>query len=717
MDYSNNELELAYDIIENTGTSLFLTGKAGTGKTTFLRRLRERTQKNIVVLAPTGIAAINAGGQTIHSFFQLSFSPFVPGVGMAEGRKGRYRFSKDKLAVIRNVDVIVIDEISMVRADLLDAVDDALKRHRRNDKPFGGVQMLLIGDLAQLPPVVKEDEWQLLGQYYETPYFFSSLALAATSYEIIELKKVYRQEEGEFLDLLNQIRSDDVDWDTIEDLNRRYIPDFKAPEGEKWIRLVTHNLQADRINEASLAKLPGKARVYTAKMSGDFPEYSNPADMELSLKTGAQVMFLRNDSSGESRYYNGMIGEVTELKENAVTVMSASDGAIIEVKPDTWENTKYQIDPVTNGLKETVTGQYTQIPLRKAWAITIHKSQGLTFDHAIIDASASFAHGQTYVALSRCRTLEGLVLDRPLTLRSVICDRTVTDFLHNHLKDRPDSYKCEQLRRDYLSELTDELFDFSGIMRAADSMERTMKMHFYTTYPALTRQWSDERERLASEVIEVSRRFAGQYHRMIAQEAEAEALQERVRKGAEYFLRSLDTLKQLLADTPLEHDSKDVTEMVKRQGGELRELLTVKEMTLLQTADYGMTTAGYLKTKRMATGALDNEKRRAVVNKRRKGLPGGSQDGAPATMAQKRTVPTDDNLNPELYETLKAWRLNRANGQPAFTVASNRQLLTVSNALPADEAELLSLSGIGKSFLSKYGKEMLEMVDKYIRRE
>ena len=312
---NNPEIALAWQFIENTGTHLFLTGKAGTGKTTFLRKLRAESPKRMIVLAPTGIAAINAGGVTIHSFFQVPFAPYVPESSFSADGKATYRFryGKEKINIIRSIDLLVIDEISMVRADLLDSVDAVLRRFRDRNKPFGGVQLLMIGDLQQLSPVVKDDEWQMLRKYYDTPYFFSSQALKQTEYCTIELKKVYRQNDGTFLELLNRIRENRCDGQVLEALNRRYIPNFVPDKEEGYIRLVTHNYQAQRINDHELEQLPGRSYAFRAKIDGKFPEYSYPTDEVLELKRGAQVMFVKNDISGEHRYYNGMIGEVTAV--------------------------------------------------------------------------------------------------------------------------------------------------------------------------------------------------------------------------------------------------------------------------------------------------------------------------------------------------------------------------------------------------------------------
>ena len=424
---NNPELQLAWQFIENTGTHLFLTGKAGTGKTTFLKRLREHTPKRMVVLAPTGIAAINAGGVTIHSFFQISFAPFVPETTFNSAQI-QYRYSQEKRNIIRSMDLLVIDEISMVRADLLDAVDATLRRYRNREKPFGGVQLLMIGDLQQLAPVVRDSEWSLLRNYYETPYFFASRALRETTYMTIELEKVYRQNDTFFLSLLNKIRENKADDEVLNELNQRYQQGFQPPKEEGYIRLTTHNNQAQQVNDRELASLPGKPYHFRAEVTGTFPEYTYPADEILTIKEGAQIMFLKNDVSLEKRYYNGMIGEVVAVNDSEIYVKEKGSEEDFLLLPEEWGNYKYVLNEETKEITEVIEGTFRQYPIRLAWAITIHKSQGLTFERAIIDARNSFAHGQTYVALSRCKTLEGLVLESPLRKEAIISDSVVDNF-------------------------------------------------------------------------------------------------------------------------------------------------------------------------------------------------------------------------------------------------------------------------------------------------
>jgi ATP-dependent exoDNAse (exonuclease V) alpha subunit len=422
----NRELELAEEFVRHTNCHIFLTGKAGTGKTTFLHAIKSKTPKRLVVTAPTGVAAINAGGVTLHSFFQLPFGPFLPG---GEVHTGQHRIRREKKNLIRSLDLLVIDEISMVRADLLDGVDSVLRRYRRSDLPFGGVQLLMIGDLHQLAPVVKQAEWQMLKEHYATPYFFSSAALGRTELIPIELKHIYRQSDPRFIELLNRVRDNRLDPEILRQLNARHIPGFTPKAGEGIITLCTHNSGADAINAAKLEALKGRGRRFDAEAEGDFPEHAYPTAGTLEVKMGAQVMFIRNDMSADKRYFNGKIGEVTGIASDRIEVLCPGDREPITVEKSTWENIEYTVDPATAEISQKVIGTFRQYPLKLAWAITIHKSQGLTFDKAVIDAQAAFAHGQVYVALSRCRTLEGLVLSAPLTGVAIQTDRAVQRFV------------------------------------------------------------------------------------------------------------------------------------------------------------------------------------------------------------------------------------------------------------------------------------------------
>ena len=425
MERGNFELDVARFIVEKTDMSLFLTGKAGTGKTTFLREVVHYTKKKCIVLAPTGIAAVNAGAMTIHSFFQFGLGPFVQGVIEP---KSDFRINKSKLELIRHLQLLIIDEVSMVRADLMDHIDVELRRIRRNSKPFGGVQLLMIGDLQQLPPIAHGGEDELLRQYYKTLYFFSSAALKSMKYSCIELKNVYRQTDMHFIDILNHARNCTLTSQDISDLNARYIPGFSPKPEDGYIRLMTHNRQVDYVNETELEKLDSKPYTFVAAVTGTFPEESYPTANSLTLKKGAQVMFIKNDP--ERRFINGTLGEVKSIDKNSIAVRLAESGTVIDVEPMEWQNIRYQFDEESKEISSKQIGRFKQYPLKAAWAITVHKSQGLTFDKAIIDVHAAFSPGQAYVALSRCRTLDGLVLSSPVSASVFMRDNAVNAYMN-----------------------------------------------------------------------------------------------------------------------------------------------------------------------------------------------------------------------------------------------------------------------------------------------
>ena len=430
MEDRNFEIELARFIVEKTRRSLFLTGKAGTGKTTFLMDITRHTKKKHIVLAPTGVAAVNAGAMTIHSFFQFGLGAYVPGVVAPQTG---YLIRKAKLDLIRNLDLIIIDEISMVRADLLDHIDAELRRIRRSYLPFGGVQLLMIGDLQQLPPIAHGEEEMILRQHYKSLYFFDCKALQNLEYSCIELKNVYRQNDSHFVDILNRARIGRLTPEDIDELNARYLPRFMPRPEDNYIRLVTHNRMVQNVNEGEMTKLDGDEYAFDAKVTGTFPAESFPTAERLVLKKGAQVMFIKNDP--DKRFINGTLGEVCYLYKDKIKVRIADTGVTIDVEPMEWENIRYQLDETDKTVHSTTIGKFKQYPVRPAWAITIHKSQGLTFDRAIIDARAAFSPGQAYVALSRCRSLEGIVLSSPLRASAFMTDTTIDDFLQSRLAD------------------------------------------------------------------------------------------------------------------------------------------------------------------------------------------------------------------------------------------------------------------------------------------
>lgn len=683
---NNPEIALAWQFIENTGTHLFLTGKAGTGKTTFLRRLKAESPKRMIVLAPTGIAAINAGGVTIHSFFQVPFAPYVPESSFSADGKASYRFryGKEKINIIRSIDLLVIDEISMVRADLLDSVDAVLRRFRDRNKPFGGVQLLMIGDLQQLAPVVKDDEWQMLRKYYDTPYFFSSQAL-----------------------------------------NRRYIPNFVPDKEEGYIRLVTHNYQAQRINDHELEQLPGRSYAFRAKIDGKFPEYSYPTDEVLELKRGAQVMFVKNDTSGEHRYYNGMIGEVTAVSADGIEVRSKGSDATFLLQEEEWTNAKYVLDEETKEITEDIEGTFRQYPLKLAWAITIHKSQGLTFERAVIDASASFAHGQTYVALSRCKTLEGVVLSAPLSARAIINDNAVETFTMEARRNEPDEKRFRSLQQTYFLELLSGLFDFQPMEQALRRYVRLIDEHLYKLFPKQLAACKEEVERFHDKVTKVAQKFGIQYTRLIdtAQDYAADpTLQGRIHSAATYFQEQLQPLDAVMAST-VTSDNKELKKKLRDAMEELEAMFDLKTDLLDYVLENGFHVAGYLKQKALLS--IDDSASQKGKGKGRSAAAKEGQGSSKQADKEKRPrerkrdaaaveVPTDV-LHPELYNRLVAWRNAEASalGLPVYTVIQQKAILGISNLLPSDKAMLVRIPYFGKKGVEKYGDVILEMVRVY----
>ena len=714
----NTEIELAWQCIENTGSHLFLTGKAGTGKTTFLRKLKEKSPKRMIVVAPTGIAAINAGGVTIHSFFQLSFAPYIPESKFTSAQSP-YKFGKEKISIIRSMDLLVIDEISMVRADLLDAVDAVLRRYRDKHKPFGGVQLLMIGDLQQLAPVVKESDWALLGEYYDTSFFFGSHALKETEYITIQLQKVYRQSDDVFVSLLNRIRTNDIDNQVLAELNKRYIPNFQPDEDEGYIRLTTHNYQAQRVNEQQLAALPGQSFNFKAAIEGNFPETAYPADMDLQLKKGAQIMFIKNDSSGEGRYYNGKIGIVTGVGRDHIIVLGKGDSKDFALSHEEWTNSKYTLNPATKEITEEVEGIFKQYPIRLAWAITIHKSQGLTFERAIIDANMSFAHGQVYVALSRCKTLEGMVLGSPLTRDSVINDDSISDFTRTVENSFPDKNRLNELQRLYYYELLCEQFGFSNIKRHFSQLLRLLDEFLYDLYPKTLQGYKIHFERFQNEIEKVASAFQGRYAELMLSPdyAQDPVLNERLTSGARYFQEKVeDILHVLIRKTQIELDNKELRKRFEEAFFALKELVQIKQGTLEYTAENGFTVSGYLKNKAHIIVTLSTP---TPVTKKgqTKSAVKKTKTSVASSKVEKVEVSSDID-HPELYKVLVRWRNAEAAkaGLPVYTILRQKAILGIVNTLPTTTAELDRIPFFGAKVLEKYGEEVIRMVEAYMKK-
>ncbi len=484
LDKENVEFNNAAEFVRHTDKLVYLTGKAGTGKTTFLKYIRGTTDKNTVVLAPTGVAAINAGGVTIHSFFQIPLGPFVPNDSRlrtnAAGSENKetiyttFKYSEDKRKIIQNLEVLIIDEISMVRADMLDVIDKILGVFRQKPYlPFGGVQVILIGDTFQLPPIADNEQWRILSQFYKTPFFFSSKVIEQNTPLYIELKKIYRQNEQEFIDLLNRVRVNQVSQNDFSILNAKYNPTFSG-NGNDYIILATHNNIVNETNLTKLNQLETELFTFEANVSGTFPDKHKPTDHYLKLKVGAQIMFVKNDTGEIKRYYNGKIGKIKELQESSIIVIFDNESEV-EVERTEWNNIKYTYDKKQKKIVEEIIGTFEQFPIRLAWAITVHKSQGLTFEKVIADLGRAFASGQVYVALSRCTSFSGLMLKTQLNNYAIKTDPRVIEFAKN---ETPGTLVTEQLntcKADFYYKKAREAFGKGKIKSAFDFFKRALK--------------------------------------------------------------------------------------------------------------------------------------------------------------------------------------------------------------------------------------------------
>lgn len=685
----DRQFDLAEKYVEETSVSLFLTGKAGTGKTTFLRYIVERTSKRCVVLAPTGVAAVNARGSTIHSFFSLPLCPYLPDVPELKTEyqmpERLRKLKKEKVKIIRTLDLLIIDEVSMVRADLMDAVDATLRRYRRSSKPFGGVQLLMIGDAQQLSPVVTEADRPFLEKVYASPYFFSSKALQRLPYLTIELQTIYRQADAAFIEILNAVRDALVTPWQLKCLNSR----VGAPAGDDWIRLTTHNAQADGINARRMDALSGEMQVYPADIEGEYPESLYPAAVELSLKEGARVMFIRNDTDG--RFYNGKLGTVSALGPDVISVTD-DDGREIDLERVDWENLNYALNPESGEIEQEVKGVFRQFPLRPAWAVTIHKSQGLTFDHVVIDAGAAFAFGQVYVALSRCRSLEGISLATPINRSLLLSDEDVAAFNASFPPEERVAGELDRFRQDYELEQVCACFDFEELRRMVLSLRKVWKDSALPgTYSAQTRKL-DEAADAVVDLEAVAARFRRQLQALRNDPARRA---ERISKACEYFLPLVEGLG-LETILSVEVDNAEVRKRIKNLGAELLPQLQIHRDTLREVSAEGFDVQTY-RNVRLAALLEDGKKPRKAT--------------ARAKPVETRDV-YNDNRHPELVEKLIDWRREKARelGVPAYIVLHQKTLLGIADAKPDSRAQLLEVWGFGPELWKKYGMEILKVL-------
>ncbi|MEO6347493.1 MAG: HRDC domain-containing protein [Aquaticitalea sp.] len=690
---SNKELDLAWEFVNNTNQCIFLTGKAGTGKTTFLHNLKRDSLKRLVVVAPTGVAAINAKGVTIHSFFQMPFGPILPDADFNNSPAFSRKFGKTKINIIKSMDLLVIDEISMVRADLLDGIDKTLRRFRNRNKVFGGVQVLMIGDLQQLSPVIKENEWQLLKPFYKTGYFFSSNVYQECKAITIELNHIYRQENPKFIEILNEIRNNTLSQTSAVALNRRYIKDFKPDPKEGYIALTTHNNRADQVNSAELNALTSEAYSYLAKLEGKFPEYAFPNQEELKLKVGAQVMFIKNDSSPEKRYFNWKIGKVILLDKDEVVINCPDDDFNIVTTPEVWENINYNVNPETKAITEDKIGSFTQMPLRLAWAITIHKSQGLTFEKAIIDAQGAFAHGQTYVALSRCKTLEGLVLKNKIDSNQIINDQQVISFTKKTERQQPNEDVLQLAQKTFQLDSINEIFDFYEILYPINRLLDIYYKNRGSIQGNVDAPLIKMKEGITN-FLKISTGFKGQ----LAQISESKALpetnatiQERFKKANSYFKTETEkSIVEALKDLNYSTDNKAIENDLVKNLDLIEELLAIK-ISYFNGFTQGFSTQTFLELRAKSVFLKKDKPKKA------------------------RKSVIDGTVNIELFEQLRELRneIAHKNDLIHYQIFTQKALYEICEVLPVTKKQLLDINGFGKVRVEKYGSQILEVIRAY----
>ena len=689
----NLELDLAWNFVNNTDRNVFLTGKAGTGKTTFLHKLKMQSLKRMVVVAPTGVAAINAKGVTIHSFFQMPFGPILPDTDLNTSTGFNRKFNKTKINIIKSMDLLVIDEISMVRADLLDGIDKTLRRFKNKNKVFGGVQVLMIGDLQQLSPVIKEQEWDLLKHVYKNGFFFSSHVYQQCNAITIELKHIYRQENPKFINILNEIRNNNLSEAAATELNKRYIPDFIPEPDAGYISLTTHNNKAEATNKTELNKLKTKSFTYKADVDGKFPEYAYPNKEHLELKVGAQVMFVKNDSKPEKRYFNGKIGKIILLDADEVIVHCPDDDFNIDVTPEIWENINYSVDSETKAITEEKIGSYTQIPLRLAWSITIHKSQGLTFEKAIIDAQGAFAHGQTYVALSRCKSLEGLVLKSKIHSSQIISDVNVISFNKEAEQNEPDETVLKTSQINFQLDLVSEVFEFYPLLYPANRILDIYYKNRTVIEGPIENTFVTIKDTIAN-FLKVSNGFNTQLKQLSEIEGlveESDIIQERFKKAIGYFKKESETkIIALLKVFGFTTDNQTIGSEITKHLDSFEELLAVKLLYF--------------------NGLTEGFKSKHFLELRAKSVFNGNEK-----LKKPRKAIVDGTSNVVLFEKLRILRNDIAQEKDLihYQIFAQKTLYEMCETLPTTKQDLLKVNGMGKTRVEKYGMAILKVIKAY----
>jgi PIF1-like helicase/HRDC domain len=677
--------QLILQFVQQTSSPIFLTGKAGTGKTTLLAKIRSTTKKKYVVIAPTAVAAINAGGVTIHSFFQVPQGPLPPPAQLAPAEFSPKNFSSEKSKIIKALELLIIDEISMVRADTLDYINRTLQFIRGNKLLFGGVQLLMTGDLYQLPPVFQND-WHLLARHYQSPYFFDSISLRNSQLITFELQKVYRQTDQEFIDILAGVRSGSISEKLLERLNGQYLENLDEVELSNYVTLTTHNPLVNQINQQRLDQLKGPSHTFAAQITGDFPKEAHPTLEQLVLKPGAMVMFIKNDSSGKKQYYNGRTARIESIIAEQINLIFLDDHSTFQPTRETWENNKYSISDGEKELSQQTAGTFSQFPLRLAWAITIHKSQGLTFDRAVVDVGAAFAHGQTYVALSRCRTLQGLVLRGKVSQHNIITDPAVSAFMAKSSQFSPEKSDLKKLKLDSEQQLLHNCFDFSSIDSSIQQLSAILGSLDNGAKISLGEQSKALHKMTSKKIYEVSKLFIER--ELSDYSGLNDQLKLRLKKAAGYFLPQLDQLsKELLSIHQL-------TENLPFHPDYLPTLNQLMSWILERIAAFKQFEQLY-----------DLEQLKASVSSTSGEYRELNQYVRPAPL-----LPLSSN--PVLFTKLQEWRKLTADNKniSVHQLISEQALIDITAKTPKTLSELAKLKSIGEGKAMQYGSEILSVI-------
>lgn len=706
----SKEFDIAFQFITQTNKNLFLTGKAGTGKTTFLKYLKTKTHKSVVTAAPTGVAAINAGGVTLHSLFQLPFAPYIPVEETSKNTLSKHpllsqiRLNALKRRVLKNMDLLVIDEVSMVASNTIDAIDIILKSVRKNfNYPFGGVQVLFIGDLRQLPPVIKNINSAVFNTIYPSYFFFDSIILKQYTPVIIELKTIYRQQDDVFVDILNAVRENKLLKSHINTLNNRLKKGFQPNNKDGYITLTTHNSQANKINETQINRLKEKEFVFEAKIKDDFPESMYPAEKKMLLKVGAQVMFLKNDTE-EKKYFNGKIGIIEHLTNNEIIVKCEGDLEPIEVKEQKWENVHYKINESTRDVEQQTLGFFVQFPLRLAWGITIHKSQGLTFNKLIVDAQKAFANGQVYVALSRVRSLKGLILTSPISQKFLGPSNNIQNWEeHNNQPEKLpallENSKIECIRTECL-----RIFDWSSVIKAISDINKAAKNNNENLDQGV-QNWTYELLSQITEVNTIVKKFQKTIYKLTTDpefNKNQSIFQKRLKDSAEYFQPQIDLLKDKILNHPIICKTKKISEQFDEPLEEVGSFIhdINNQLTYLSKGTFNLSI--YLREWKVNKKPQQKIKKTYVAKKKK------SQSLVSATEIEHL----------DLYQEIARYRKEKSEQTsiPIYRVFSNKALKEICEFLPKTEDSLLLINGIGPKNVEMYGEDLVSIIVDYCKK-